>query len=91
MADPKDLSGDDFVNVCAACGEKVSPNAIHLCRLQQVTLRDQFAMAALQGILAQWKHVDSESGAKSAYRYADAATGAKSAYRVADAMMEARK
>lgn len=44
------------------------------CTLERKTLRDEFAMAALQGLLAcsDWQPPTTEAGAGHAYEWADA-------------------
>jgi len=54
------------------------------CSVHEVTLRDQFAMAVLQGVIAH--HDEGFNDSKS-----NAASNANFCYMVADAMMEARK
>jgi hypothetical protein len=73
---------EEFCGICQRIVPKYAPHHCHPPPLPaQATLRDQFAMAALAGIVASDWRPDQD----------DSSHQAETAYRYADAMLEARK
>lgn len=65
--------------ICGECGEVKPEFERHFCRVRPKGLRDEFAMAAIVGIITSpkgWLTLKEQSGA---------------AYEIADAMLKARE
>lgn len=86
---------DEPTYTCGICGQtfvtfatEVEPGKYHLHAPDHRCLRDEFAMAALTGILAYSYNCP---GKGNFHTNSDMPANADYAYRVADAMLEARK
>lgn len=74
------MNDTSYLAVCAFCGVTFNSKEEHICIPQHGNLRDQFAMAAMNGLMSTYWETQDEytSGAElvkcqceSAYEYAD--------------------